>query len=378
MARHPDRTPRDPLRPRARRSPSSASARASARGTRCSRARPAPIRRAAPRSARPTARLPYIAAMGFDVLYLPPIHPDRPQLPQGPQQLARRRRRTTPAARGRSAARPAATTPSSPGSARSTTSIGSSPAARRHRPRDRARPRVPGLARSSVRPRAPRVVPASPDGTIKYAENPPKKYQDIYPINFESEQWQALWRELKRIIVFWIAHGVKIFRVDNPHTKPFRFWEWALADVKREHPDTIFLSEAFTRPKVMRYLAKSGFSQSYTYFTWRNSEGGAERVLHRADAHRRARVHAAEPLREHAGHPARVPAARRPAGVRGPADPRGDARRQLRHLQRLRAVPRTCRSSRAARSTSTPRSTRSGSATSTQPHSLAELIAQST
>jgi starch synthase (maltosyl-transferring) len=111
-----------------------------------------------------------------------------------------------------------------------------------------------------------------PDGTIKYAENPPKKYQDIYPLNFESDGWQPLWRELKQVFEFWIAHGVKIFRVDNPHTKPFRFWEWALGELKRAHPETIFLSEAFTRPKVMRYLAKSGFSQSYSYFTWRNSK----------------------------------------------------------------------------------------------------------
>jgi starch synthase (maltosyl-transferring) len=110
-----------------------------------------------------------------------------------------------------------------------------------------------------------------PDGTIKYAENPPKKYQDIYPFNFESADWQALWTELEAIIEFWIRHGVRIFRVDNPHTKPFRFWQWALADLKQRHPDTIFLSEAFTRPKVMRHLAKSGFSQSYSYFTWRNT-----------------------------------------------------------------------------------------------------------
>ena len=115
-----------------------------------------------------------------------------------------------------------------------------------------------------------------PDGTIKYAENPPKKYQDIYPIDFESDDWTGLWQELKGVIEFWIAHGVKIFRVDNPHTKPFRFWEWALADIRAAHPDTIFLSEAFTRPKVMRYLAKAGFSQSYTYFTWRNTKAELE------------------------------------------------------------------------------------------------------
>ncbi|MBI2219678.1 MAG: alpha-1,4-glucan--maltose-1-phosphate maltosyltransferase [Acidobacteria bacterium] len=111
-----------------------------------------------------------------------------------------------------------------------------------------------------------------PDGSIKHAENPPKKYQDIYPFDFDSKDWRALWDELKNIVEFWIGHGVKIFRVDNPHTKPFRFWEWMIAGIRRRHPDTIFLSEAFTRPKVMRHLAKLGFSQSYTYFTWRNSK----------------------------------------------------------------------------------------------------------
>jgi starch synthase (maltosyl-transferring) len=110
-----------------------------------------------------------------------------------------------------------------------------------------------------------------PDGTIKYAENPPKKYQDIYPLDFEGPGWQALGRELLDVVLFWVGHGVRIFRVDNPHTKPFRFWEWLIGEVKKKHPDTIFLSEAFTRPKVMKYLAKAGFTQSYTYFTWRNT-----------------------------------------------------------------------------------------------------------
>jgi starch synthase (maltosyl-transferring) len=110
-----------------------------------------------------------------------------------------------------------------------------------------------------------------PDGSIKYAENPPKKYQDIYPLDFESAEWSSLWQELANVFLYWASHGVKIFRVDNPHTKSFRFWEWCIATVKRAHPDAIFLSEAFTRPKVMRHLAKSGFTQSYTYFTWRNS-----------------------------------------------------------------------------------------------------------
>ena len=110
-----------------------------------------------------------------------------------------------------------------------------------------------------------------PDGSIKYAENPPKKYQDIYPLDFESHDWRSLWTALRDIFLFWIEHGVRIFRVDNPHTKSFRFWEWCIASVQRSHPDVIFLAEAFTRPSVMRYLAKVGFSQSYTYFTWRNT-----------------------------------------------------------------------------------------------------------
>jgi starch synthase (maltosyl-transferring) len=111
-----------------------------------------------------------------------------------------------------------------------------------------------------------------PDGTIKYAENPPKRYQDIYPLDFECADWQALWRELLAVMLFWCDRGVRIFRVDNPHTKPFRFWEWVIREVQERHPDSIFLSEAFTRPRVMRYLARSGFSQSYTYFTWRNTK----------------------------------------------------------------------------------------------------------
>ncbi len=111
-----------------------------------------------------------------------------------------------------------------------------------------------------------------PDGTIKYAENPPKKYQDIYPVNFQSEASPALWEEMRRILEFWIGHGVSTFRVDNPHTKPVKFWEWLIRAIKDAHPDAIFLAEAFTRPKMMKGLAKSGFTQSYTYFTWRNTK----------------------------------------------------------------------------------------------------------
>ncbi len=110
-----------------------------------------------------------------------------------------------------------------------------------------------------------------PDGTIQYAENPPKKYEDIYPFDFESEDWPALWEELKDILTFWIDQGVRVFRIDNPHTKPFRFWEWLIDEVKSRQPDIIFLAEAFTRPKIMYRLAKLGFTQSYTYFPWRNT-----------------------------------------------------------------------------------------------------------
>ncbi len=111
-----------------------------------------------------------------------------------------------------------------------------------------------------------------PDGSIQCAENPPKKYEDIYPFNFYCSDREKLWNELKNIILFWIEKGVKIFRVDNPHTKPLRFWKWLIDAVQKDHPEVIFLAEAFTRPKLMKFLAKEGFTQSYTYFTWRNSK----------------------------------------------------------------------------------------------------------
>ena len=111
-----------------------------------------------------------------------------------------------------------------------------------------------------------------PDGTIKYAENPPKKYQDVYPVNFYGEDPGPLWDEMKRLLEFWIGHGVTTFRVDNPHTKPVKFWEWVIREIQRAHPEAVFLAEAFTRPKMMKVLAKAGFTQSYTYFTWRNAK----------------------------------------------------------------------------------------------------------
>ena len=216
-------------------------------------------------------RLPYIASMGFEVLYLPPIHPigrafrkgRNNTLDPGPDDVG------SPWAIGSEDGGHDAV---EPGLGTIEDFDGFVTAAKRWRLEIaldlayQASPDHPYVKEH------PAWFRQRPDGTIKYAENPPKKYQDIYPINFDSPEWQALWTELKRVIEFWIAHGVKIFRVDNPHTKSFRFWEWALADIKRQHPDTIFLSEAFTRPKVMRYLAKSGFSQSYTYFTWRNAK----------------------------------------------------------------------------------------------------------
>jgi starch synthase (maltosyl-transferring) len=110
-----------------------------------------------------------------------------------------------------------------------------------------------------------------PDGTIQYAENPPKKYEDIYPFDFGTPQWREMWAELKSIVDYWIEQGIRIFRVDNPHTKNLRFWQWLIGAIKEEHPDAIFLAEAFTRPKVMYNLAKAGFTQSYNYFAWRNT-----------------------------------------------------------------------------------------------------------
>ena len=118
-----------------------------------------------------------------------------------------------------------------------------------------------------------------PDGTVQFAENPPKKYEDILPIDFETEDWENLWIELKSVMLFWMKKGVRIFRVDNPHTKAFLFWDWAISEISAEYPDAVFLAEAFTRPKVMARLAKGGFNQSYTYFTWRNTKKDLQEYL---------------------------------------------------------------------------------------------------
>ena len=199
------------------------------------------------------------------------------------------------------------------------------------------------------------------DGTIAYAENPPKKYQDIYPINFDNDP-EGIYAEVERIVRLWMGHGVRIFRVDNPHTKPLKFWERLLAAIRQTDPDVLFLAEAFTRPAMMATLAKVGFHQSYTYFTWRNTKDELTEYLDRA-VRPRGGLHAAELLRQHAGHPARVPAARRP----------GRRSRSGRCSQRCSARPgvstpamsyaRTRRCGRAARSTWTRRSTSTGRAT---------------
>jgi starch synthase (maltosyl-transferring) len=118
-----------------------------------------------------------------------------------------------------------------------------------------------------------------PDGSIQYAENPPKKYEDIYPLNFENTDWKNLWEELKSVFVFWIEKGVMVFRVDNPHTKSLHFWGWIMHEIRRDYPEVIFLSEAFTRPAIMYQLAKQGFTQSYTYFTWRNTKHELEKYF---------------------------------------------------------------------------------------------------
>ena len=215
-------------------------------------------------------RLPYVAELGFDVLYLPPIHP-----------IGRERRK------GRNNA--VAATPEDVGSP---WAIGAQegghkaihPQLGTH---EDFRHLVKAAAKHGLEIALDIAYQCAPDhpyvkehpdwlrkradGSIQYAENPPKKYEDIYPFDFECEDWQALWAELKDVFDYWIGEGVKIFRVDNPHTKAFAFWEWAIAEVRRAHPDVIFLAEAFTRPKVMHRLAKLGFTQSYTYFAWRNT-----------------------------------------------------------------------------------------------------------
>jgi starch synthase (maltosyl-transferring) len=217
------------------------------------------------------ALLPYVASMGFDVLYLPPIHPIGLTERKGPNNVMQ-------------------ASENDPGSP---WAIGGAEGGHKSIHPDLGtmedfRHLISQAGEVGIEialdiafqttPDHPYVKEhpewylKRPDGTIQYAENPPKKYQDIYPFHFETDAWKALWKELRNVVDFWIAAGVRIFRVDNPHTKPFAFWEWLITEVHRTHPDVIFLSEAFTRPKVMYRLAKAGFTQSYNYFPWRNTK----------------------------------------------------------------------------------------------------------
>ena len=217
------------------------------------------------------ARLPYIASMGFDVVYLPPIHPIGQTFRKGKNNsvLAQPDEVGSPwaigsAEGGHMSIHPQLGTLEDFKQFISTANghglevaldiafqcTPDHPYVKQHREWFRTRP----------------------DGTIQYAENPPKLYQDIFPLDFESADWHALWVELRDVVLFWVKQGVRIFRVDNPHTKPFSFWEWLIREIKEKDPDVLFLAEAFTRPKVMYRLAKAGFTQSYTYFAWRNTK----------------------------------------------------------------------------------------------------------
>ena len=215
--------------------------------------------------------LPYVASMGFDVLYLPPIHPIGRSFRKGPNNT------TVPG-------------PDDPGSPWAIGSVeGGHKSIHPHLGTLEDFRHLVETARKyeievaldiafQCAPDHPYVKEhpewfrKRPDGTIQYAENPPKRYQDIYPFDFETEGWRELWTELLSIVQYWLEQGVRIFRVDNPHTKPFIFWEWLINEIKRDHPEAIFLSEAFTRPAALYGLAKRGFTQSYNYFPWRNTK----------------------------------------------------------------------------------------------------------
>ncbi|MBA3317583.1 MAG: alpha-1,4-glucan--maltose-1-phosphate maltosyltransferase [Gemmatimonadales bacterium] len=216
------------------------------------------------------ASLPRIAALGFDVVYLPPIHPIGHTHRKGPNNALKAGKGDpgSPWAIGNEHGGHTAVSPE----------LGTLEDFRHFVATARSLGLEVALDYAlQCSPDHPWVREhpdwffIRPDGTIKYAENPPKKYEDIYPINFWCDQREALWDACRDIFLFWIAQGVRTFRVDNPHTKPFAFWEWMIGEVQREHPDTVFLAEAFTRPKRMYTLAQLGFTQSYTYFTWRNT-----------------------------------------------------------------------------------------------------------
>ncbi len=224
------------------------------------------------------SRLPYVQDMGFDVLYLPPIHPIGDAFRKGPNNrtVAEPGDEGSPWAIGSAAGGHKAIHPHLGTFAEFRHLIAS---AHEH---DLEVALDIALQCSPDHPYVkdhPEWFKMRPDGTIQYAENPPKRYEDIYPFNFETEAWRELWTELKSIFEFWIEQGVTVFRVDNPHTKPFAFWDWCIGELKQDHPETIFLAEAFTRPKIMSLLARVGFSQSYTYFAWRQGKDELQEYL---------------------------------------------------------------------------------------------------
>jgi len=220
-------------------------------------------------------RLPDVAAMGFDILYMPPIHPIGFAYRKG--------KNNSVTAEPSDVGSPWAIGAATGGHTAILPELGTledfdalAAAAKSHQMElaldiaFQCSPDHPWVAQH------PSWFIMRPDGTIQYAENPPKKYQDIYPLNFESPDWQGLWDALYGVFKFWVDRGVRVFRVDNPHTKALPFWEWCIAEVLKDAPDTIFLAEAFTRPHVMYSLAKGGFTQGYTYFTWRTDKPGLQ------------------------------------------------------------------------------------------------------
>lgn len=217
------------------------------------------------------ARLPYVAELGFDILYMPPIHPIGHAFRKGPDNspTAGPDDVGSPWAIGAKEGGHTAVHPQLGTLADFDHLLAAARALQIELALDiafQASPDHPWVAEH------PDWFVARPDGSIQYAENPPKKYQDVYPFDFECKDWRGLWQALRDVFMFWCARGVRVFRVDNPHTKPIPFWEWCLREVNDRYPDTVFLAEAFTRPNLMHALAKGGFSQSYTYFTWRTTK----------------------------------------------------------------------------------------------------------
>ena len=281
-----------------------------------------------------------IAAMGFDVVYLPPIHPIGTVHRKGPN----------------TAAMPGGNPNAQPGDVGSPWAIGSADGGHDAihpelgdfddfdafvaRARDlgmevaldfalQCAPDHPWVAAH------PEWFTVRPDGTIAYAENPPKKYQDIYPVNFDNDP-AGIYAESLRVVLLWVEHGVRIFRVDNPHTKPPNFWHWLIWQVKAKYPDVLFLAEAFTRPARLFGLARLGYTQCYTLLHLAHGQAGAHRV--RPHARRARRRVPAEPVRQHPGHPARVAADRRSVDVRHPGHPGRDDVADLGRLRGLRAL----------------------------------------